>query len=91
MLKRYFVHEHSKFTILGLSFGSLTENTFGYRVSKLFVTKLTQTKGETPTERVFHFMAEENAHPDEHANATRSYVWACVCVCACVRAFVCIA
>jgi hypothetical protein len=54
---------------------------FGYRVSKLCVTKRTQTKGETPTERVFHFMAQENAHPDEHAIATRPYVQACACVC----------
>jgi hypothetical protein len=80
-----FVHKYSVRTILGLSSGFLNGKTFGFRVSKLFVAILTRPTGELPAEQVFHFMAQDNAHPDEHANTTRA------CVCASVRVRVCAA
>jgi hypothetical protein len=80
MLQRHFVHKYSVFTILGLVSGFHNEKAFRFRVSKFFVTILTWTTGELPAEQVFHFMAQENAHPDEHANTTRAHVCACLYV-----------
>jgi hypothetical protein len=77
MLLHHFVHKYTICTILGLSSAFLNGKTFGFRVSKLFVAILIWPTGELAAEQVFHFMAQENAHPDEHANTKRA--------CACVR------
>jgi hypothetical protein len=81
MLLRHFVHKYSVRTILGLSSGFLNGKTFSFRVSKLFVAMLTWPTGELPAEQLFHFMAQENAHPDEHANVTHARVYVCACAC----------
>lgn len=66
---------------LGIQFWLNDWDLFDIRAGKFFVTKPILTAGNLPTEHVFQFMAQENARPDEHASATRVYMYACAYVC----------